>query len=156
MRPDWSSSSQSAHVILAADVCLFLKEAAMLGSRLFNVHQSWEDWVSMLIGMLIGISPWLAEQQPHDQFVIWNAVVVGLLVLGLAQLEYVSLHRWQEIGETALGLWLIGSPFTLGYAETGALRYWHFILGAIVVLLAALKLWQDWTLSDEELAKHGQ
>jgi hypothetical protein len=109
----------------------------------------------MLIGVLIGISPWLAERQV-DQAVMWNAVLVGALVLGLAQLEYVSLQRWEEAGEIVLGLWLIASPFTFDYAETGALRYWHFILGAIVVLLAALQLWQDWRFSDKELARHGQ
>jgi hypothetical protein len=155
MRPDRSSSSQTATAILAADVCLFSREAAMSGIRFFNIHRPWEDWVSMLIGVLIGISPWLADQQ-HDQSVMWNAVVVGALVLGLAQLEYVSLQRWEETGEIACGLWLIASPFTFGYDEAGALRYWHFILGATVVLLAALELWQDWTLSDEELALHGQ
>ena len=133
----------------------------MSGIRFFNIHRPWEDWVSMLIGVLIGFSPWLAEQQ-HDQAVMWNAVLVGALVFGLAQLEYVSLHRWQaigeagEIGEIACGLWLMASPFTFGYAEAGALRYWHFALGAIVALLAALELWQDWSLSDEELAQHGE
>jgi SPW repeat len=127
----------------------------MSGIRIFNVHRSWEDWVSMLIGVLIGFSPWLADQQ-HDQSVMWNAVLVGALVLGLAQLEYVSLQRWEETGEIALGLWLIASPFTFDYAEAGMLQYWHFTLGAIVALLAALELWQDWTLSDKELAQHGQ
>lgn len=127
----------------------------MSGTRFLTIHRSWEDWVGMLIGVLIVISPWLAEQR-GDQAVIWNAVLVGALVLGLAQLEYVSLQRWAEAGEIVLGLWLIASPFTFGYAETGALRYWHFILGAIVVLLAALKLWQDWRLSDKEFAQHGQ
>jgi hypothetical protein len=127
----------------------------MSGIRFLKIHRSWEDWLGMLIGVLIGISPWLAEQQV-DQAVMWNAVLVGALVLGLAQLEYVSLQRWAEAGEIVLGLWLIASPFTFGYAETGALRYWHFILGAIVVLLSALELWQDWRLSDKELAKHGQ
>ena len=33
----------------------------MSGIWFFNVHCSWEDWVSMLIGMVIAISPWLAE-----------------------------------------------------------------------------------------------
>ena len=127
----------------------------MSGFRFFNVHRSWEDWVGMLMGVLIGLSPWLTGQQ-HDQSVMWNAVLVGALVLGLAQLEYVSLRRWEEIGEIACGLWLIASPLILGYAVSGALQYWHFILGAIVVLIAALKLWQDWTLSDKELAQHGQ
>jgi len=127
----------------------------MSGIRFLNIHRPWEDWIIMLIGVLIGISPWLAEQQ-GDQVVMWNAVLVGALVLGLAQLEYVSLQRWEEPCEIVLGLWLIASPFTFGYAEADALRYWHFVLGAIVALLAALELWQDWKLSNSELAQHGQ
>jgi hypothetical protein len=78
----------------------------------FNVHRSWEDWVSMLVGVLIGFSPWLPEQQ-DDPAVLGNALRVGLLVFGLAQLTYVSLTRWEEIGEIACGLWLITSPFRL-------------------------------------------
>jgi hypothetical protein len=127
----------------------------MSGIWFFNVHRSWEDWVCMLLGVLIGFSPWLAEQQDNPA-VTGNALLVGLLVLGFAQLTYVSLQRWAETGEIALGLWLVASPFIFDYAEAGMLQYWHFTLGAIVALLAALELWQDWTLSDKELAQHGQ
>jgi len=129
-------------------------EGTMSRIRFFNVHRLWEDWVSMLAGVLIGLSPWLAGQ-PDNPAVLGNALLVGLLVFGLAELTYVSLTRWEEIGEIACGLWLIASPFTFGYAELGALRYWHFLLGAAVVLLAALELWQDWKLSEKELAQHG-
>jgi hypothetical protein len=52
------------------------------------------------------------------------------------------------------GLWLIASPFIFGYAEAGALRYWHFVLGAAVVLLAMLELRQDWKLNAAELRQH--
>ena len=127
----------------------------MLGIRVFNIHRSWEDWLSMLVGVLIGLSPWLAGQQ-DDQAVMWNAIFVGALVLGRAQLEYVSLQRWEEIGEIALGLWLIASPFIFGYADADDLRYWHFVLGAVVVLLAIFELWQDWKLTDKQLSQHGQ
>jgi len=68
----------------------------------------------------------------------------------------IDLHRWEEGGEIACGLWLIVSSFTFGYAHAGALRYWHFVLGVVVVLLAVLELWQDWKLSDKELARQGQ
>ena len=83
--------------------------------RFFNVHRSWEDWLSMLVGVLIAFSPWLAGQ-PDNAAVLGNALLVGLLVFGLAELTYVSLTRWEEIGEIACGLWLIASPFTFGYA----------------------------------------
>ena len=67
----------------------------MAGIRIFNIHRVWEDWLSMLLGVVIGLSPWLADQQ-HDKIVNWNAILVGACVLVLAQLEYVSLKRWRN------------------------------------------------------------
>ena len=130
--------------------------------RFFNTHRPWEDWVGMLLGVLIMVSPWFPMQAGHDvvdadrSYLILNAFVVGMLVLGLAQLEYVALQRWEEVGEIALGLWLIASPLILGYSGDEALRAWHIALGAIIALLGALQLWQDWRLSEQELANHPQ
>jgi len=87
---------------------------------------------------------------------ILKTFAVGMLVFGLGQLEYVALQRWEEVGEIALGLWLIASPFILGYAGDDALQAWHVTLGAIVALLGALQLWQDWRLSEQDLANHPQ
>ena len=126
----------------------------MAGIKIFDVHRTWEDWLGIVLGVAIVISPWVAGQQ-DDQAVMWNAMLVGVLVLALAAVELVDLHRWEEIGEIACGLWLIASPYIFGFAGAGTLQYWHFGLGAVVALLAAMELWQDWTLSDQELARHG-
>ncbi len=127
----------------------------MLNFRFFDSHRPWEDWLGMLAGLLIALSPWLAGQSDL-RFVMANAFIVGVLVFFLAQLEYVVLQRWEEVAEAVLGIWLAASPYLFGYADQGLLRYWHSSLGGIVILLAALKLWQDWDLSDDELARHGQ
>jgi hypothetical protein len=130
--------------------------------RFFSTHRSWEDWFGMLLGVLIVVSPWFPLQPAHDvmdaerSVMILNTFVVGMLVFGLAQLEYVALQRWEEVAEIALGLWLIASPLIFGYSGDDMLRAWHATLGGIVVLLGALQLWQDWRLSDQELAKHPQ
>lgn len=118
-----------------------------------NVHRSWEDLISMLIGVLIMISPWMANAV-DSQFVVMNAIIVGALVLSLAQMEMIVLRASEEWFELACGLWLTASPFVLGYASSGELRYWHFVLGTLVVLLAVMELWQDWKLSDKQLAEH--
>ena len=119
----------------------------------FNVHRSWEDWLSMLVGVLIGFSPWLAGQ-PDNPAVLGNALLVGLFVFGLAELTYVSLTRWEEIGEIACGIWLIASPFTFGYAGSGALATGISSLAPLWWCSLA-ELWQDWKLSEKELAQHG-
>jgi hypothetical protein len=113
----------------------------------------------MLLGVLIVVSPWFPFSS-HDVMdaerstMILNTFVVGMLVFGIAQLEYVALQRWEEVGEIVLGFWLMASPFIFGYAGDEMLRIWHIALGGIVVLLGMLQLWQDWRLSDQELANH--
>jgi len=116
-------------------------------------HRTWEDWLSMLLGLLTGLSPWISGQM-GTQTMMFNAIVVGALIFFIGELEFANLHRWQEGGQIALGSWLGASPFIFGYAANGPLRFWHYALAAMVVGLAVLELWQDWSLSDEELAEH--
>lgn len=131
----------------------------MSGFGFIRKHRTWEDWLGMLLGVLIVVSPWFPFSN-HDVMdaergiMILNTFVVGMLVFGLGQLEYVALQRWEEVGEIAFGLWLIASPLILGYSGDEALRAWHITLGAIVALLGTLQLWQDWRLSEQELTKH--
>jgi hypothetical protein len=139
-----------------------LKEVYMSDFSFFKTHRSWEDWLGMLLGVVIVLSPWLPTQAAQEMleaersFVVLNTFTVGLLVFGLAQLEYVALQRWEEVAEILLGLWLLVSPYIFSYHVEGMLRFWHTGLGGAVVLLAALQLWQDWDLSEQDLAKHGQ
>jgi SPW repeat len=130
--------------------------------RFFNTHRTWEDWLGMLLGVLIILSPWFPTQAGHDvidaerSVVILNTFAVGILVFFLAQLEYIALQRWEEVAAILLALWLIVSPYVFGYHGDGLLRFYHSTLGGLVLLLAVLQLWQDWDLSDQDLLKHGQ
>lgn len=131
--------------------------------RFLNIHRSWEDWAGMALGLMIALSPWMTGEAnnglgAHSEpgMALLNAVCVGILVFGLSQLEYIVLRRWEEACEIALGFWLIASPHIFAYSGGGTLRLWHTALGGVVILLGVLKLWQDWDLSDEELARHGQ
>ena len=133
----------------------------MSDNRFFGTHRPWEDWLGMLLGVLIMVSPWFPIQvsdvvDVERSHLVLNSFVVGMLVLGLAQLEYVALHRWEEVASIVLGLWLIASPNIFGYSDDQALRLWHILLGGLVALIGALQLWQDWNLTEQDLAKHPQ
>lgn len=128
----------------------------MVDLRVFDVHhhRRWQDWLGIVLGALVVLSPFLAGQT-DSQVVLWVTVAVGLWIMQFAGLQLVDLERSEEIGLIICGLWLIASPFALGYADGGTLMIWHFVLGAAIVLLAALELWQDWNLSDKELVRDG-
>ena len=125
----------------------------MAGVQFLGVHRTWEDWLTMALGLVIAVSPWLTGQT-EPTTLMWNAVIVGALVMIFGALQLVTLQLWEEGAEILCGLWLIASPFNLGYG--GALATLHFVLGAAVVVLAAVELYQDWKLSDDQLARHGQ
>ena len=118
----------------------------------FKFHRAWEDWLGLSIGALIAVSPWFAGQQ-DNQFAVWNAGIVGAVVIGLAVLELTALRRWEEAAQMLYGFWLLASPFAFGYVEStlGAL---HFALGTMLIGLAMLELWQDWHRSDVEMAEY--
>ena len=67
--------------------------------RFLNTHRTWEDWCGMLLGLLIVLSPWFPTQQSHElvnadrSLVILNTFTIGMVVFGLAQLQYVALQR---------------------------------------------------------------
>ena len=114
--------------------------------RSLTTHRTWEDWCGMLLGVLIVLSPWFPNPAGHEvvdaerSFVILNTFTVGILVFGLAQLEYVALQRWEEVAAILLALWLIVSPYVFGYHGDGLLRFYHSTLGGLVLLLATLQL----------------
>jgi hypothetical protein len=106
-------------------------------------HRTWEDGLGLLLGVTIGLTPWLYEEASVPAVVV-NSALTGLAVLMLAQLELWRLRRWEEVAQLACGLWLIASPLLFDYAHQHHLRFWHWGLGGIVSALAAFELWQDW------------
>jgi len=125
-------------------------------SRLFTTHRSWEDWLGMLLGLLVALSPWVSGDHLAGRIAVWNAALVGVLLFFLAELEYVLLRRWEEAAQLVLGLWLVVSPYVFGYFNDGSLRFWHSTLGGLVILLAALELWQDWDRNDSDMMDDGR
>ena len=125
----------------------------MAGVQFLGIHRKWEDWLTIALGAIAVVSPWLTGQT-EPAVLVWSAVIVGLLVIVFGALQLVTLQLWEEGAEILCGVWLIAAPFNLGYG--GALATLHFVLGAAIILLAAIELFQDWKLSDEQLARHGQ
>jgi SPW repeat len=115
----------------------------------------WEDWLGGGIGVAVGVSPWVAGETSHEAAVL-NAAQIGVLVIGLAVFELVNLRRWGEVGQLACGIWLTASPFVFSYADAGQLRYWHFFLGSLLMMLAVLELWQDRKLHPHKLSDRGK
>jgi predicted permease len=127
-------------------------EAYMEG---FKTHHTWEDWVLMLLGLLVAISPWMAGETA-DVAIDISAGLAGVLLIIVSGLELSRLYRWQEIAALLIGLWVIISPSIFNYLGLVPLADWHHALGAVIALMALVEIWQDWGLTDHDLAHHGR
>jgi hypothetical protein len=124
-------------------------------SPFLNIHRSWEDYAGLLLGIVVLLSPWMAGQTDHNAAVT-SATLTGLLLVIVAGLEIMWLYRWHELATFLMGAWLFLSPFVLEYSKMSPLAPLHIGLGSVIAILALLEIWQDWGLTDDDLASHGR
>ena len=106
-----------------------------------TLKENWQDSVNIVLGLWLVISPWIL-QFAGLQTALGNAIVVGALIAltGLAAL--VNFRQWEEWLSIVIGLWLIASPWVLGFAMAAAATWNFVILGVVTAALAA------WSLHD--------
>lgn len=102
----------------------------------------WQDPVNAVIGAWLVLSPWALSFQA-EQVAMFNAVVVGALLVAVALGATLVPRAWEEWTEGALGIWLIASPWVLGFVGVRAAMANALAVGAAVGLLALWVLVTD-------------
>jgi hypothetical protein len=96
------------------------------------------DLYNLLLAMFLLVSPWLFARTDGTAAIDLRASGAALAMLSLAAI--VAFASWEEWVNLALGLWLIASPWLLGFAHTRAMHF-GIAVGATVTFLATLELW---------------
>lgn len=94
-------------------------------------NQRWQDWVTLVLGLWLIIAPLIAFGDSTATGAI-NSYIVGVIVAALSVWALAQPRSWAEWINLAVGLWLIISPFTLGFANNTALMWNHIIVGVLV------------------------
>ena len=102
--------------------------------------EHWQDWVQVLLGLWVAVSPWVLSAA--DSTATWNFLIVGLVVIALAASEMSAFQRWKEWLIAALGTWLLLSPRMLEFIKEQSLTWNAAISGLLIVALAA------WAIGD--------
>lgn len=103
----------------------------------------WQDLVNALLGVWVILSPWALGFQDTTA-AMTNAVVIGLALIAAALGAIFVPRAWEEWTEGALGLWLIASPWVLGFSTLRDAMLSAVVTGVVVVALAL------WTLMTDE------
>lgn len=96
------------------------------------------DIYNVALGAFLFACPWLfAFTREAARLDAW---AMGLVIAAMAIAAVVTFAEWEEWVNLALGLWLLASPFLLGFAHTPAMRV-DIGVGFVVAYLAALEIW---------------
>ncbi|MDM0118098.1 SPW repeat protein [Variovorax sp. J22R133] len=102
----------------------------------------WQDPLNAGLGVWLFLSPWLVGFQDQATPTM-NAVAAGIL-LGAAALGATFVPRaWEEWTEGALGLWMVVSPWVLGFETMRAPMMNALVTGIAVMGLALWVLVTD-------------
>ena len=95
----------------------------------------WQDTVNFLLGVGLFFSPWLFGYE-SVQNAAWNAHIVGVIIAVMALITLFAFQSWEEWVSGVLGLWLIISPWLMGFGSVIAPAMTHVLIGLAVVVLA--------------------
>lgn len=113
------------------------------------MRKRWQDWVGLVLGILMFLSPWLvgfsAEVYAASSAWVLGLATVVLFAIALFKPE----HQWEEWANLALAVLLILAPFALGFSAVAGAAYAHWILGVLIGLDAI------WALYDIQGKAHG-
>src|SRR6266446_4920086 len=108
-----------------------------------GVMQNWTnarfcDVANLILGAILFFSPWMfgfgagmASQ---------NAYIAGIVIAVLAIAALAAFAVWEEWLNLIVGLWVLVSPWVLGFQGTTAMTV-HVIIGAAVAIIAAIEIW---------------
>jgi SPW repeat len=114
----------------------------------------WQDPVNAILGACLALSPWTwALGYVDHQIATFNAVIVGAALIAVALGAMLFPKAWEEWTEAILGLWMIASPWVLGFAQRREAMLVTVAVGVAVMLLA---LWTLATDKDYQLPKSMQ
>jgi hypothetical protein len=121
-------------------------------ARMAQSTERWRDWVMLVLGAWLFLSPWIlgfaggapAGAEPAvagPAAAAWNAWIVGVVITALAIWAIVKFAEWQDWLTGILGVWLVIAPWVLGFSSLTAAAWNQVIVGLLVVALAAWELW---------------
>jgi hypothetical protein len=97
------------------------------------------DVANLVLGAFLFFSPWIfgfTADAPST-----NARICGLVIAVVSIAALALFAIWEEWLNLIVGLWLIASPWVLGFAGTAAALNVHLAVGFLVAVLAAIELW---------------
>jgi SPW repeat len=109
------------------------------------MQQNWKkealtDVVNLVLGAWLFLSPWIFGFVPETA-ASWNAWLSGIVIAGLAIAALAAFAEWEEWINFVVGIWVIVSPWVVGFSANATAMRVDLVVGVIVAAVAAIRLW---------------
>jgi len=99
-----------------------------------------QDGINLILGIVLFVSPWVigfAATTPAA----WNAWIVGAVLALVAVTALWAVAEWEEWVNFVIGVWMVVSPWVLGFFGDVNVMWTFVILGALTALVSAWGVW---------------
>ena len=96
------------------------------------------DVLNLILGAFLFFAAWIFGFAAGAQ--TQNAMICGIIIAVLSIAALAAFMEWEEWLNLVVGLWVLVSPWILGFANTTAMEV-HLIVGILVAVIAAVELW---------------
>jgi hypothetical protein len=97
------------------------------------------DIINLVLGVVLLLSPWMFGFEPGAP--TQNAVIFGIVIAVLAIAGLVAFAEWEEWLNLIAGLWVLVSPWVLGFQGSTTPTRVHLTIGIAVAVLAGIEIY---------------
>jgi hypothetical protein len=102
--------------------------------------RSQTNLLNAMFGLLLFVSPWLLG---FSDAAAWSAWISGAVLVAVSLTAISHFSEWEEWVDLVVGAWILAAPWTLNFPADSAQVKIHLLAGGIIVILAAMELWQE-------------
>ena len=101
-----------------------------------------QHWLNLVIGALLFIAPWVLGYAGVTG-AAWTAWLTGIIIAVVAVIALVQRAQWEDWVELVLGVWVVASPWIIGFAGVADAMWAHVVLGFVLAVIGAWSAWSD-------------
>ena len=110
-------------------------------------HSSLKGFFRAMIALWTLISPWVLahlSMAPPSQLqvsasALWNFLIVGMAMMVISIAQPMAATIWEGRVNAAMGIWLIVSPWVLGFRSDPVLTWNAVAVGILAVVVSDLR-----------------
>jgi hypothetical protein len=103
------------------------------------MRRHWQDWANLAVGLWLFVAPWVLGYAGLRS-AAWNSWTLGVVVVAVSVSALILFAAWQEWVNVILGVWLLISPWVMGFAGAeNASALWNHV--GVGLAVGGLALW---------------